>query len=885
MMRKTTEKGTSGALRAAAQVMLAAFAALVLITGCPNYLGEDSGRSARFAAPPDKPRFIRNETAFGFNSGVDLNNVSAEDSADPGKTSAVVALAWECDGALEYNVYFSDELARPRQPQGAALKYNSWFARGLEEGTEYFFWVEAKNPNGSTISDPLRVATKNRGPWAGSGDNSHVERGDYPRNIKVTPGNKSLTISWDLSDRVGWYEVYYAEQGDISHIDIYSPKIFKASDFDANGAVIYNSALGNPYRDSSNPGYTRPVNLIHWPNWSDKGYFIGEGNNSFEFADGSSYGPVYGLAHNNESPGTFYKLFEGWLEDQEGYPGATLKPYRKLDAAFARAVPWDGEKAGTPGTTIIYNHTSTTITGLVNGRTYEVWIRCPNVNGERGYGYVTGTPRSASAVGTPGNVKVSAPEDTITELSVVWDKTADADKYRIYASKFDYTPGAGAGYVSVNGDDPASYTFRGLLSGVTYYVWVVAERNGMPGSFGPPVSAVTGAKIREPHTGSKIIAGTDHAVKTAVYVEVNEHNPLNAGSYILEDGTYLFDYVILFAANIRNRTCGGSRADGYCMKNGVHVHFNENIKYILDNRNKYIKPLQDKGLKVLLGLLGDHDGIGFGSMNDAERAAFTADLKKDIENFGLDGVDFDDEWASKEDWNGWTNNYGTVSPNSIWTYPVSNWGYPTVVTVYRDPAKGIVPGNGILTTPSSQDMTRMWNESGESFFKTLTAAREALGMRKIICLYEYNTGRYITANGKQNGSATLPLLNFAADFALQPWYNQYLDESANGLERSKYAPFGMDLSGKAYAQGGAPLPSFATLESYAAKFKAAAVTGRPYNVLYFYGLEQASNLLKEKSDDQQPAKTKQEYISVMTTTVFGQKCLLSIEGGDFRKDW
>lgn len=36
-----------------------------------------------------------------------------------------------------------------------------------------------------------------------------------------------------------------------------------------------------------------------------------------------------------------------------------------------------------------------------------------------------------------------------------------------------------------------------------------------------------------------------------VYVEVNDVNPLNAGEYLLSDGTPFFTHVILFASNIR----------------------------------------------------------------------------------------------------------------------------------------------------------------------------------------------------------------------------------------------------------------------------------------------------------------------------------------------
>ena len=65
------------------------------------------------------------------------------------------------------------------------------------------------------------------------------------------------------------------------------------------------------------------------------------------------------------------------------------------------------------------------------------------------------------------------------------------------------------------------------------------------------------------------------------YIEVNDINPLNAGSYIMDDAPF-FDYVILFAANIRGV---GSDAT---------LYNNPNVQYILDHKDTLIKPLQDK---------------------------------------------------------------------------------------------------------------------------------------------------------------------------------------------------------------------------------------------------------------------------------------------------
>ncbi|MDR0411089.1 MAG: hypothetical protein LBH75_03860 [Treponema sp.] len=875
-------------------LMTATIAIQLVLVGCGDSGGGDGDNGNGTNTPakfiPEKPLITNSHTGFEL-VNVDLKTVTETEANNPDNQSAVVAFTWAGEGAISYNVYWSEENSRPVTPGATRLTNPVYFARNLKPETEYNFWVEAVNPNGTTVSDPLTKTTGKKGPQASGG----LERGDYPRKMRVVPGDESLTVSWSLSDRVGWYEVYYAPVGTIPRADISATKIFKwdstAGDLPQGAVAVDVSGSPNAsrvaYKSSGNPGYTSEIPVYR----PDTGLWTGYWFGAADGVDGDTR-PVLGI----NSAATFAMLEESWLE---GTLGRLRDPYSPLDPLFANAIPWDGTKAGTPGTPTKFFENSVTITGLENGKTYEVWVRSPNANGERGYSYITGTPGTGDAIAAPSTVQVFTPSNTTRDLIVYWSKVTGAENYRIYASKFDYTPNATMSYALAAGSTDSVYTLSAMESNTTYYVWVVAEKDGMPGLFGTPVTGKTGTAPSAGKVGDKIIAGTNQKVKIGVYIEVNDHNPLNAGSYILEDGTYLFDYVILFAANIRNRNRNGTGTED------PYVHLNENVQYLLSNNTKYIKPLQDKGIKVVLGLLGDHDGVSFGSMNDTDRTAFANDVKRVLDLYQLDGVDFDDEWASKEDWDNWGNDglaggtpgkvYDTISPNSIWTYPISSWGWPTSATVYRNPAMGIVPGNGTFTAPTQEEMTMMWLESGESYYKTILKTREVLGPDKIISLYEFNTGRYITPGGAANGVAAKDGLSGAIDYALQPWYNQYYANSANDLPRSVYSPFGMDLSGKAYAaQSGAPNPPIAisnnemasdTVYDYATRYKNAATEGSAYNVLYFYGLEPASNLLKYVSSDSRASVTKEEYISRATSIIFGQDCILTAEGGDYRKDW
>lgn len=123
-----------------------------------------------------------------------------------------------------------------------------------------------------------------------------------------------------------------------------------------------------------------------------------------------------------------------------------------------------------------------------------------------------------------------------------------------------------------------------------------------------------------------------------LYVEVNDVNLLNAGSYYIgnpEKGRTFFDVVTIFAANINWNT----------QTQKPYLHLNRQVDAILTYHEKYIKPLQDKGIKVVLGLLPNHTGIGFKNLTDEDRTSFVNELYDAYTKYNLDGFDFDEEYA------------------------------------------------------------------------------------------------------------------------------------------------------------------------------------------------------------------------------------------------
>ncbi len=125
-------------------------------------------------------------------------------------------------------------------------------------------------------------------------------------------------------------------------------------------------------------------------------------------------------------------------------------------------------------------------------------------------------------------------------------------------------------------------------------------------------------------------------IKTLCFVEVNNENILNCGEYTMaKDGTAFFDIVSIFAANINVDSKTGR----------VHVFCNEQVSYLLQNADKIIRPLQAKGIKVNMTILGNHDEAGMGNLSQAAAADFAKELKAYMDIYGLDGVDFDDEYT------------------------------------------------------------------------------------------------------------------------------------------------------------------------------------------------------------------------------------------------
>lgn len=223
-------------------------------------------------------------------------------------------------------------------------------------------------------------------------------------------------------------------------------------------------------------------------------------------------------------------------------------------------------------------------------------------------------------------------------------------------------------------------------------------------------------------------------IKLFSFIEVNDTNPLNNLNFTLKNsGKPLVDIVVLFSANINYDEATDK----------VYVHNNPNVQHLLTNREKYLKPLKDKGIKVLLSVMGNHDRSGIASLSAARAKLFAQELKKTCEMYDLDGVFFDDEYSKYQT----PPSTGFVAPSNDaaarLTYETKLAMPDKLVTVYvyhktdsfPNPVDGVQAGN--FVDYAIHDYGNSYDLS--SYYPGLPKSRMALSPQ------EFNLNRYASA--------------------------------------------------------------------------------------------------------------------------------------------
>lgn len=239
------------------------------------------------------------------------------------------------------------------------------------------------------------------------------------------------------------------------------------------------------------------------------------------------------------------------------------------------------------------------------------------------------------------------------------------------------------------------------------------------------VLAAVPANAAAVHAGKPIPpAPADTDPKRVVYVEVNSNDMANVADYTLA-GTQrpAFDMAMIFAANINYDTAKGQ----------AYLYLNDRVTQTLQDAEHQIRPLQQRGTKVLLSILGNHGGAGFANFPSQEAAsAFADEVAQVVQQYGLDGVDFDDEWAEY-------GKNGTGQPNDA------------------------------------------------SFVQLVTALRSKLGPDKLLTLYNIGPSAERTVyDGVQAGSLL--------DYAWNPYYGSWEPPQIPAIGPDRAGAAAIDLS-------------------------------------------------------------------------------------------
>jgi hypothetical protein len=232
---------------------------------------------------------------------------------------------------------------------------------------------------------------------------------------------------------------------------------------------------------------------------------------------------------------------------------------------------------------------------------------------------------------------------------------------------------------------------------------------------GPALAVGAGALAAAPSASA-----AERTVSVA-YVEVNDNDLAVVGDYSLSGtDTPVFDLAIIFAANINH---DGTRAV---------LHLNDQVQATLDDAASQIRPLQERGIKVLLSILPNHQGAGFANFPDASAARdFAQQLADVVEEYGLDGIDFDDEYAEY-------GKNGTGQPNA------------------------------------------------HSFVDLVLSLRELLGQDKLITFYNIGPSAQRTDDGDRHAGDHV-------DYAWNPYYGTWAPPSITGMSKAQLSPAAVSI--------------------------------------------------------------------------------------------
>lgn len=185
--------------------------------------------------------------------------------------------------------------------------------------------------------------------------------------------------------------------------------------------------------------------------------------------------------------------------------------------------------------------------------------------------------------------------------------------------------------------DGAAAEYRNL-----YYLVVKAPQDEKPSKWIP--------KPGYPKQATKLVLCVNTEMmspRAAIYFQLSKNNKLYG----------MFEDINIMAATVKN-------------DNGMpSLYFGGDIRHVLSNAQRYIRPLQLYGRKVCLTIKGGGQGLGFCNLGDKQRSDLVFRLKHTVDSYGLDGINLWDEGSG----------YGKEG-----TPPVTQESYPKLIKALRE---------------------------------------------------------------------------------------------------------------------------------------------------------------------------------------------------------
>lgn len=269
------------------------------------------------------------------------------------------------------------------------------------------------------------------------------------------------------------------------------------------------------------------------------------------------------------------------------------------------------------------------------------------------YRAVVNLVENGGAVTDPVRCRLTRPAEKAVTVKAASDEALVKEYNEKYGTEFLTMPDANV-LLAGNG----TFTVEAGKQ-VSDKIQITFKGDGLaPGSYLAPITITSSGDVTAAEEGTLYYAvkvrglqkgnyELDPENTTVFYVNTSTYSPLLADVWIVQKtDVYAPNMPTLWERTYGNIVNLRTVQLGYEAETGrAELVLNSDMRYVLENADKHIRPLQDKGRKVCLCLEGGSTGLGFCNLTDEQIADFTAQVKACVEEYALDGVNFFDRNA------------------------------------------------------------------------------------------------------------------------------------------------------------------------------------------------------------------------------------------------